>query len=37
MGFKSDVEITQKCKMIPITEIAAKADIDKKYLEQYSK
>ena len=33
--FKSDIEIAQECTMRPITEIAAKAGIDDKYLEQY--
>ena len=37
MGFKSDIEIAQECEMKPITEIAAKAGIDDKYLEQYGK
>ena len=37
MGFKSDIEIAQECVMQPITEIAAKAGIDDKYLEQYGK
>ena len=37
MGFKSDIEIAQECQMAPITEIAAKAGIDEKYLEQYGK
>ena len=37
MGFKSDIKIAQECEMRPITEIAAKADIDDKYLEQYGK
>ena len=37
MGFKSDIEIAQECQMSPITEIAAKAGIDDKYLEQYGK
>ena len=37
MGFKSDIEIAQECTMSPITEIAAKAGIDDKYLEQYGK
>ena len=37
MGFKSDIEIAQECEMQPITEIAAKAGIDDKYLEQYGK
>lgn len=35
MGFKSDIEIAQETVMSPITEIAAKAGIDPKYLEQY--
>ena len=34
MGFKSDIEIAQECQMAPITEIAEKAGIDDKYLEQ---
>ncbi|MCD8023216.1 MAG: formate--tetrahydrofolate ligase, partial [Lachnospiraceae bacterium] len=37
MGFKSDIEIAQETTMAPITEIAAKAGIDEKYLEQYGK
>ena len=37
MGYKSDIEIAQECKMLPITEIAAKAGIDDEYLEQYGK
>ena len=37
MGFKSDIEIAQEARMLPITEIAAKAGIDGKYLEQYGK
>ncbi len=37
MGFKSDIEIAQESTMTPITEIAAKAGIDDKYLEQYGK
>ena len=37
MGFKSDIEIAQECTMAPITEIAEKAGIDDKYLEQYGK
>lgn len=35
MGYKSDIEIAQETTMQPITEIAAKAGIDPKYLEQY--
>ena len=37
MGFKTDIEIAQECVARPITEIAAKAGIDDKYLEQYGK
>ena len=37
MGFKSDIEIAQETEMLPITDIAAKAGIDDKYLEQYGK
>ena len=37
MGYKSDIEIAQECRMLPITEIAAKAGIDEEYLEQYGK
>lgn len=37
MGFKTDIEIAQETEMLPITEIAAKAGIDDKYLEQYGK
>ena len=37
MGFKSDIEIAQESEMLPITQIAEKAGIDDKYLEQYGK
>ena len=37
MEFKTDIQIAQECVMAPITEIAAKAGIDEKYLEQYGK
>ena len=37
MAYLSDIEIAQKCKMQPITEIAKKAGIDDAYLEQYGK
>ncbi len=37
MGYKSDIEIAQETVMDPITEIAEKAGIDEKYLEQYGK
>ncbi len=35
MAYLSDIEIAQQCKMKPITEIADKAGIDRKHLEQY--
>ncbi len=35
--FKSDIEIAQEAKALPITEVARKAGIDEKYLEQYGK
>ena len=37
MEFKSDIQIAQECQMAPITEIAQKAGIEDKYLEQYGK
>lgn len=37
MGFKSDIEIAQECKMRPITEIAELAHVDEKYIEQYGR
>ena len=37
MAYKSDIEIAQSCVMQPITEIAKKAHVDEKYLEQYGK
>ena len=37
MAFKTDIEIAQETEMLPITDIAAKAGIDDKYLEQYGK
>ena len=37
MGYKTDIEIAQETTMAPITEIAEKAGIDEKYLEQYGK
>ena len=37
MGFKSDIEIAQESEMLPITEIAKKAGIDDRYLEQYGR
>lgn len=35
MSYKSDIEIAQECRKKKITEIAASAAIDDKYLEQY--
>ena len=35
MTYKSDIEIAQACDKRKITEIAALAGIDEKYLEQY--
>ena len=37
MREKTDIEIAQECKMLPITEIARRANIDEKYIEQYGK
>ncbi len=37
MAFLTDIEIAQKCEMLPITEIAKRAHVDEKYLEQYGK
>lgn len=37
MAYLSDIEIAQKCEMKPITEIAKKAHLDEKYIEQYGK
>ena len=37
MAYKSDIEIAQECEMRPITEIAAAAGVDEKYIEQYGK
>ena len=37
MGYLSDIEIAQQCKMRPVTEIAAKSGIDESYLESYGK
>ncbi|MBR5295707.1 MAG: formate--tetrahydrofolate ligase, partial [Clostridia bacterium] len=37
MAYKSDIEIAQECKMQVITEIAKKAHVDEKYIEQYGK
>ena len=37
MAYLSDIEIAQQCKMRPITEIAKRAHVDEKYIEQYGK
>ena len=37
MEYKSDIEIAQECEMLPITEIAKRAHLDEKYIEQYGK
>ena len=37
MAYLSDIEIAQRCKMRPITEIAEKAGIGEAYLEAYGK
>ena len=37
MEYLTDIEIAQRCEMQPITEIAARASIDDKYVEQYGK
>jgi formate--tetrahydrofolate ligase len=37
MAYLSDIEIAQQCKMKPIAEIAKKAHVDEKYVEQYGR
>ncbi len=37
MGYKSDIEIAQECKLEHITEIAKRAHVDEEYIEQYGK
>ena len=37
MAYKSDIEIAQECTMAPILEIAKRAHVDEKYVEQYGK
>ena len=37
MEIRTDIEIAQAAHMLPVTEIAEKAGIDEKYLEQYGK
>ncbi len=37
MAYKTDIEIAQECKMLPITEIAKIAHLDEDMIEQYGK
>lgn len=37
MEFKTDIEIAQACEMRPIGEIAERAHVDEKYIEQYGR
>ena len=37
MAYKTDIEIAQECELRPITEIAARAHVDEKYLEPYGR
>ncbi|MBQ1908127.1 MAG: formate--tetrahydrofolate ligase [Firmicutes bacterium] len=37
MTYKTDIEIAQECQMKPIMEIAARAHVDEKYVEQYGR
>ena len=37
MAYLSDIEIAQSCELHPIGEIAARAHVDEKYLEQYGR
>ena len=37
MAYLSDIEIAQRCEMKPIAEIAKKAHVDEKYIEQYGR
>ncbi len=37
MAYKTDIEIAQACKLRPIGEIAARAHIDERYVEQYGR
>ena len=37
MAYKTDIEIAQECRMQPIAEVAARAHIDERYLEQYGR
>lgn len=37
MGFKSDIEIAQEAKMLPINDVAAKLEIPEEYVENYGR
>ena len=37
MAYKTDIEIAQECRMQPIAEVAARAHVEEKYLEQYGR
>ena len=37
MAYLTDIEIAQQCEMKPIMEIAKKAHVDEKYVEQYGR
>lgn len=37
MSYKTDIEIAQECEMRPVTEIARRANIEEKYVEQYGR
>ncbi len=37
MEYKSDIEIAQSAKMLPVAEVAKRAGIDEEYIEQYGK
>ena len=37
MGFKTDIQIADEAKMLPIEEVAAKIGFEKDDLEQYGK
>ena len=37
MAYLSDIEIAQQCEMKPIMEIAKRAHVDEKYVEQYGR
>ena len=37
MAYLTDIEIAQQCEMKPITEIAKRAQVDEKYIDQYGR